>query len=609
MASSSLDINRFLSELHPYETLTRGQIADLTLKLNYLTFNKGENIYSQGSPLKGLYIIVQGCVNITVPTGEQVSTLRAKNSFGERGLLKDGLAATTANAIEDKTELLCLPKEQFYHLLKTHIPFQTFFARNSQHKQTTTPTTLANTPALELMTNSILSCPPETKVRNAAQIMRDKSVSSLLVLEVEKLKGIITLTDISKKIVAEGRSNETPIHQIMSKDILTLPPTSIGSDILHLMIEKNISHIPIKADEKIIGIISKTDLTRFQADTSANLVYEISKSKSISDLKKAATRIPQLLVNLVGSGNRHDSVTRLITDIGDAITRKLLKIAEDNLGPPPVPYLWLACGSQGRQEQTGISDQDNCLILDDSIQDAEHDFFDKLAKFVSDGLNECGYYYCPGDMMATNPRWRQPLSVWKGYFEKWIRTPNKEAQMLASVMFDLRPIGGATSLFENLQEEVLDKASQNSIFTAHMVSNSISHTPPLGLLRGFATLKSGEHKDHIDMKHNGVIPIVDLGRIYALQHQLKQVNTRARLIAAIDKGAISKSGGCDLLDAYDLIAETRLKHQAIQIKNGKPPDNFMRPTLLSEFERSHLRNAFVIVRTMQAAITQGQRIL
>ena len=211
--------------------------------------------------------------------------------------------------------------------------------------------------------------------------------------------------------------------------------------------------------------------------------------------------------------------------------------------------------------------------------------------------------------MATNSRWRQPLSVWRNYFESWIANPNKEAQMLASVMFDLRPIGGTPSLFENLQEEILEKASHNSIFTAHMIANSITHTPPLGLLRGFATLKSGEHKHHIDMKHNGIIPIVDLGRIYALQQQLKHVGTRARLIAAIDTGAISKSGGNDLLDAYDLIAETRLKHQARQIKNGTPPNNFMRPTVLSEFERSHLRNAFVVVRTMQAAITQGQGIL
>jgi CBS domain-containing protein len=181
--------------------------------------------------------------------------------------------------------------------------------------------------------------------------------------------------------------------------------------------------------------------------------------------------------------------------------------------------------------------------------------------------------------------------------------------MLASVMFDLRPIGGQTSLFANLQEETLRAASKNSIFVAHMVSNSLKHQPPLGLFRGFATVRSGEHKNTIDLKMNGVVPVVDLGRIYALKGRLTDVNTRARLLAAIEAGAVSTSGGRDLLDAYDMIAQTRLAHQAEQIKAGETPDNFMSPGDLSDFERSHLRDAFVVIKTMQNAAGSGRGIL
>jgi CBS domain-containing protein len=240
----------------------------------------------------------------------------------------------------------------------------------------------------------------------------------------------------------------------------------------------------------------------------------------------------------------------------------------------------------------------------------EHDsYFKALAKFVSDGLDACGYFYCPGDMMATADRWRQPLSVWRGYFRKWIAKPVPEAQMLASVMFDLRPIGGDESLFADLQANTLKSAAENSIFVSHMIANSLKHTPPLGLFRGFATVRSGEHKNTIDLKHNGVVPIVDLGRIYALQAGLPVANTRARLEAAIDAGKVSATGGRDLLDAYDMIAETRLEHQAAQIRRGEKPDNFMPPTDLSDFERSHLRDAFVVVKTMQSAAGQGRGIL
>jgi len=340
--------------------------------------------------------------------------------------------------------------------------------------------------------------------------------------------------------------------------------------------------------------------------SSADIVGSVAKAADAGEMARATAQIPKLLVQLVETGNRHEVVTRLITDIADTATRRLLALAESKLGPAPVPYLWLACGSQGRQEQTGVSDQDNCLILSDDVTDADLPYFTDLAKFVSDGLDRCGYFYCPGDMMATNPRWCQPLRVWRDYFEGWIAKPDPEAQMLASVMFDLRPIGGDESLFEGLQTETLKAAARNSIFTAHMISNSLKHQPPLGLLRGLATIRSGEHRNQLDLKHNGVVPVVDLGRVYTLQGQLPQVNTRARIEGAIAAGAVSKSGGADLLDAYDLIATMRLEHQAAQIKAGEPPSNYLDPSDLSDFERSHLRDAFVVVKTMQSAVGSGK---
>jgi CBS domain-containing protein len=173
-------------------------------------------------------------------------------------------------------------------------------------------------------------------------------------------------------------------------------------------------------------------------------------------------------------------------------------------------------------------------------------------------------------------------------------------------MFDLRPIGGDESLFAGLQAGTLKAAAKNSIFTAHMISNSLKHQPPLGLLRGLATIRSGEHRNQLDLKHNGVVPVVDLARVYTLQGQLKQVNTRARIEAAIEAGAVSRSGGADLLDAYDLIAAMRLDHQAAQVRAGDAPSNYLDPSDLSDFERSHLRDAFVVVKTMQSAAGAGK---
>jgi CBS domain-containing protein len=156
---------------------------------------------------------------------------------------------------------------------------------------------------------------------------------------------------------------------------------------------------------------------------------------------------------------------------------------------------------------------------------------------------------------------------------------------------------------------MLKRASKNSIFTAHMISNALKHQPPIGLLRGLATIRSGEHRNQLDLKYNGIVPVVDLGRVYTLQGRLEVVNTRARITAAMSAGIISQVGGADLLDVYDLIAAARLDHQVTQIKAGIKPDNYLDPSNLSDFERSHLRDAFVVVKTMQSALGSGKGVL
>ena len=608
MLPSFEQILRLLSTVHPYDSLPPEQQRELAGKLGVLDFHEDTVVYEYGDELPGLFLIFEGAVEVADGHGVTLSHLGPRNSFGERGLFQNGLAVTTARA-DKGTVLLVLPREVVNSLIADFRIFARFFdrANRSQARPNDIATSLAET----LMATDPITCSPEATVRQVASTMRDRRVSSLCVTDPsDVLVGIVTTRDLAGKVLAEGLSADIPVAAVMSSHPVTLAPNALGSDVLHLMMEHRIGHLPIVEKGRPVGMITQSDLTRFQAVSSASLVSEIAQAGSADEMAKVTAGIPGLLVQLVAGGSRHDVVTRLITDIADASTRRLLALAEKELGPPPVPYLWLACGSQGRQEQTGVSDQDNCLFLDDTVSDGDREgYFAELAKFVSEGLNSCGYVFCPGDMMATNPRWCQPVRVWKGYFQGWIDKPDPEAQMLSSVMFDLRPIGGHRPLFEDLQEATLRAASANSIFVAHLIGNSLKHAPPLNLLRGLATIRSGEHKNTLDMKLQGVVPIVDLARIYALQGRIGAVNTRARLIEARETGQLSRSGASDLLDAYDLIAETRLLHQSAQIKQGLRPDNFLQPSSLSDFERSHLRDAFVLVKTMQAAIGHGRSVL
>ncbi|MCJ8518719.1 CBS domain-containing protein [Pseudorhizobium tarimense] len=604
MADAASDIATFVETVHPYDSLPRDELQRVIRRFQPLHLKAGSKIYALNEQLPGLFLIMDGSVEVRDSSGSLISQLFPRNTLGERGLLADGRAATNASALTDAL-LLVLPAAEFRRLTNEHPVYSRFFTRGKASDNRRSD--LAFRKVADLMSSPPIACMPTDTVQAAAALMRDRRVSSLCVVDDKRLVGIITTGDLTARVLAEGlEPAATPVLAVMTSAPVGLEEGALVSDVLNIMLERRIAHMPIMDGERVIGMVTQTDLTRYQAISSASMVGEVARATSATELSKITARIPQLLVQLVGGNHAHEVVTRLITDIADAATRRLISLAEEEFGPPPLPYLWLACGSQGRQEQTSVSDQDNCIFIDDSFNESHRGWFEHLARFVSDGLDTCGYVYCPGDMMATNRRWCQPVRVWREYFRQWIETPEPMAQMLASVMFDLRPIAGEARLFEELQAETLEHASQNSIFVAHMIGNSLKHAPPLGLLRGFATMRAGDRRNQIDMKHNGVVPVVDVGRVYALMGRLTAVNTRARLLTAEEAAVISESGARDLIAAYDLIAELRLRNQAAQVKAANRPDNYLGPYDLGDFERSHLRDAFVVVRTMQSALANGR---
>ncbi|WP_373944124.1 DUF294 nucleotidyltransferase-like domain-containing protein [Paracoccus marcusii] len=596
----------FIATVHPYDSLKRDELARVATSFSRRTFAPGDLIYQFGDRLPGLYLIESGQVAVTDRNGDSVSQLGPRNSFGERGLLRDGVAVTSARVMDRPAVILMLPRAEVMRLIADHRAVARFFDRGRGPSDRGGD--LARLKVGELLSGKPVSCTPETPIIEAARQMRDARVSSLGITQGGRLIGLVTIRDMSNRVVAQGRDMRQPVSAVMTPDPVTLAPTALGYDVLNIMLERRIGHLPVVDDGRFVGMISQTDLTRVQAISAAGLIRQVAKARDTAQMAAITARIPELLTQLVQARQRHEIITRMITDIADAVTRRLLDLTAADLGPAPAAWCWAACGSQGRQEQTGTSDQDNCLILAPGA-DPKDPWFIALARRVSNGLHACGYVHCPGDMMATNPRWCQPLEVWQGYFRDWITHPSPEAQMLASVMFDLRAIGGDGALLGDLQDGTLDAASKNSIFIAHMVGNSLKHRPPLGLIGGFATIRSGEHRHHIDMKHNGVVPVTDLARVYALQGRIGTVNTRARLEEAEARGVISATGGRDLIAAYDMIQTVRLENQAHLVRAGRRPDNYLSPADLSDFERSHLRDAFVVVRGMQSAVGHGKGML
>lgn len=602
----------FARLLHPFDALNPEELESLAKVTTRRAVGKGEKIWIADDPVETFSLIAGGVVNLVSSEGTLIAQLHEGEYIGATAVLGNGLAVFSAEAAEDVT-LFSLPAETFRSLVQDHPGIDAYFNR-AGHRPAVPASGPASgsdgwlaRPLSELMSKPPFTCPVDASLREAATRMNTHGYSCILLVNSDgQLEGILTSRDMTR-LIARGHSPDSPVGNVMTRNPISLNPDQTGFDALLATSERKIGHLPIVENGRPVGVLTQTDLARRHNVSAVFLIRDLASKHDYEELASLTSKIPALLAHLVGSGIPAHQVGQMITSVTDALTRRLIILAIEKLGPAPVSWLWLACGSQGRREQTGVTDQDNCLFFSDSYDPEKHgDWFKDLAKFVSDGLHRCGYVYCPGDMMATNPRWRQPVSVWRSYFEKWIRVPDPMAQMLASVMFDLRPIYGDESLHDGLQAHTLAMAREDSIFQSHMIANSLKHQPPLGLFRGFALIRGGEHKNTIDMKHSGVVPIVDLCRVYALKGAIEPVNTRERLIEAVNRSVLSQSGGADLLDALDLVSNLRLQHQARQVRDGDKPNNFLLPSRLSALERNHLRDAFTVVRSLQSNLGYRQ---
>ncbi len=612
-----IEIRDFLSAHHPFDQLPGEALNQLPAKLQVRYFRRGASLPETGSIDDYLYLVRSGAVEIHGLQDELLARLGEGDLFGYRASHMEGHAEFTGTALEDSL-LYLLPSAEVDALCHAHPQFSYFFepAGGDRLRDAISHTGEDGHAQLGLMTTQIgdmisrapISMPPDSSIRETAEVMSRERVSSIMIIEDNRLIGIVTDRDLRCRVVAKGLDTSQPIRSIMTADPHTLNSSGYAFDAMLHMARTNIHHLPILHNGEVAGMLTATDFAQRHTTSAVYLVGSIYKQHEIEGLASISAKLPQLFVNLAAADATANSIGRVITAVVDSITIRLLQLAEARLGPPPVPYAWVAAGSQARSEQTAKSDQDNCLVLDDSYDPKMHgEYFKALAQYVCDGLNACGYVYCPGEMMAITDKWRQPLAKWKRYFNQWINQPEPKALMLICIFFDLRCIHGEKNLFRELRQHLLDRIRGNQIFLAYMAGNALSFKPPLGFFRNFVLISGGEHDHTFDLKHSGIVPIVDLARVYALAAGSHAINTQDRLKEVASGGEVSHGGAHDLRDALEFVSSLRIRHQARQIKAGEAPNNYMSPDNLSDFERSHLKDAFSVVRTMQNVL--GQRYL
>ncbi|QLE85111.1 cyclic nucleotide-binding/CBS domain-containing protein [Shewanella sp. Scap07] len=605
-ASELQPISDFLSALTPFDSLSDAALQRCCRALTIGYYSKASAYVPLDEDHPQLYIVRTGAFEVRNQDGELVDRLGDGDYFGFPSLLSGDKISNRIQILEDGL-VYHLDPDTFNFLRNESREFDRFFnrayAQRMRHQGRFKAKEMATTNRIStLMTKQPLTIDINACVADAARLMRDNRVSSVLVIDNQQLKGILTDRDLRNRVIALGHDGQLPVHQAMTTSPTVLNSQALVFEAMLLMSECNIHHLPIIDDGEPVGVITSTDILRGQSTQPLLLIGEIERQSNLESLINVSKQIPLLLQNLISADARAEEIGRVLTSVTDALTRRLIVLNQQILGEAPLAFCWLAFGSQGRQDQAACSDQDNGLLVAGEMDEHAQGYFEALTKAVCKGLDSCGYVYCPGDIMAQNPKWRMTLTQWQQKFEHWVKQPEPKALMHASIFFDMRCVFGSASLFDSLQDHVLANTKGNDIFLAGMAGNSLQVSPPLGFFKKFVLERDGSEVKGIDLKHKGNALINDIARVYALFAGIKEVNTAKRIRELMQLNIINRKDALNLADAHEFIAHMRLSNQGYQYTHNETVSNYLMPQQLSSLVRHQLRDAFKVVHDAQAGL-------
>ncbi|ENA0524671.1 DUF294 nucleotidyltransferase-like domain-containing protein [Vibrio parahaemolyticus] len=614
MEAEQLEVLNFISQHPPFDELPEEQLKKIAIHAEVAYFRQGTDILKFGDTIRDLYMVRSGAVEIYRRKGELYNRIDAGGLFGQMGLLMNNRVRMPAKAIED-TLVYCIPENIFNELCDEFENFADFMELEDSARLRNAISSrsdgndLTTAKARKILTRDPVTLEATASIQEAASLMAEENVTALLIVrpteelteeDDDQLLGILTDRDLCIRVLAQGIDTNISVSEVMSYDVVSLDYNAYVFEAMLTMLRYNVHHLPILKDKKPISIIGMTDIVRYESQNSLLLVSSIFQQTSVEDLKQVSLQVKDCFVRMVNEDANAHMIGRAMSVIGSSFKQRLAELAEQELGPAPIPYCLVAMGSMARDEQLIVTDQDNALILDDSYDPDKHgEYFAQLAKFVCDGLAACGYTYCTGDIMATNPEWRKTKSQWEECFGDWIDHPTPERLLNSNIFFDLLGIHGRVKWAEQLSSFIVIRAKKNNRFLACMAYNAIRRTPPLGFFKDFVMEKDGRHRNSINLKRRGTAPLADLIRVHALAIGSRSQNSFDRLDDINDAGILPKGRGMDLRDAMELIYMVRIRHQALDIENGDEPDNNIEPENMSDFERRNLKAAFQILSNAQ----------
>lgn len=615
----------FLSSVEPFDMLPEKEIATAAQSLSHAGFPADRTLFVQNkSYLNHIYIVSSGKLEKFILEEESkklCENLREKSIYGGLSVLfNKSISIRTVRTLEE-SKLYLLPKEHFLdicarypefiqhfardfcsHMLQA--PYQALITGSMDDEKQASPTAFLNLKLRDVFSREFASCSEYTSIKEAAALMRDNKKSAVVTMNaLDQSVGLLTDNDLRSKVVSRNYPVHNPVKEIASRPLITLSQDSQVFEAIILMMKHNVKHLVITDDwDNVLGIATEQDLLLAQGRSPVYLMREIQMAQTLEELKHRQLQVPGMIKSLLDSGARAGHLNRIITEISDAILKKIAAWATEEMGPAPARFAFMILGSEGRREQTLKTDQDNAIVYEDVEQGREkevREYFLELGDRICTRLDEVGFSFCNFGVMARNPKWCQPLSQWKTYFWDWIHQVEPEDLLHSSIFFDFRLGYGDKRMVSDLRQYLAASLGKWKGFFRHFAENALYFKPPLDFFGNLVLKNTKEKKNCLDIKQPMQL-LVDFTRLYALKYFIAETNTLDRLERLRQQGALSGQDFDELSHAYGFMMLLRLSHQARMIVDeGKPADNLIQPRMLTYIDRQSLKEAFKRIRTAQ----------
>lgn len=611
----SQDYFLFLSNIEPFSFLPEKEIKHISDLIQVEFFNEKKILFRQGiSRLEKIYILKEGTAERFYESIDKKivkDALHKGEIFGGISILLNESIAIRSLEIQDNTSFYTFPKNVFISLCDKYEEFKYHFT-NIFGKRMLDKTYLNlivkkssdKEQSIQFFSNSISSvirrnvlfCGVNNSIKDAAILMKQHRCSSILIKQDGRFIGIATDQDFRNRVVAADLKISNPISDIMSDPLISISEHSSVFEAFIKIMKTGVKHLAVINNENdAVGVISNSDLINAQGKLPFLFIKEINKAVSYEEISKKQKQLPQSIYILINEGAKAQNINNFVTAITDAILEKLIKFAIEEIGQPPVKFAFMVMGSEGRKEQTLKTDQDNAIIFEDvngKELESVNAYFLRIGEHVCNMLDKIGYDFCQGDIMAKNPKWCQPVSVWKKYFKEWIYNANSEALLQISIFFDFRFGYGDIGLVNELREDLFNLLGNSRGFFRYMAANTTHFRVPIGFFGNFIVESQGKFKNTFDIKAPMML-VVDFARVYALQHKISATNTMERLELLYKKNAISGSDYNDITHSYSYMMNLRFINQINGIINeGGEPNNNINPKKLSRIEQQTLKEIF-----------------